>query len=349
MAVMSVLARIGRLAWRFRSSRKGFAVLWLLIVVFLGRAAVRAYAEYGDVSPAFHGVPFVIAVAVLTVRSGITPVKWYYLLRAHGSSLRFTTVSRAFYLSQLSSYIPGGIWKHLDMGYRAAEEGEEIDAAMHSVVFVQGMTVAAALFYAAAVAALVLRPWSPLFVASAVAVLLVAVVSADLLERMKGGLETVFDVDVPSYTPSKKTLAGLFLLSLFIWVLNGIFFYFLTAAFADVGVSLFLPLSGIIAASWAAGFLVLILPGGLGVREGVMVYLLARLVALPEALAVAAAARVLFLAADVAMALLFSSTRLINGQMSRPVVSSVSRWWRMVSWKSVMCGSVSGNRAWLQE
>ncbi|MDY6766354.1 MAG: hypothetical protein SVW77_03220 [Candidatus Nanohaloarchaea archaeon] len=55
-----------------------------------------------------------------------------------------------------------------------------------------------------------------------------------------------------------------------------------------------------------ACFLVLVVPGGLGVREGAMVFLLAKLVPFPVAAAAAVIARVFYLLAEVAMAALFT-------------------------------------------
>ncbi len=303
---MGVLRDAAAAVWRFRDSRKGFLVLWLLILVFLGKAAVDGYARYEDVAPAFDTGMFLAASGFLLLKSFLMPSKWYYLLRAHGGNTGFLRTGRIFYISQLSSYIPGGVWQYLEMGYRAAQGGEDRSDIAHSIVFLHGATVSSALAYGLVAAAVVFPAYAPVLLGAALAVFLLTVFAADILEGVKDRVD-LGELDLAEYRPSHTDLAVLFAISTALWILNGAFFYFLAATVTAVTPSLFIPLSGVLAVSWAAGFLVLVVPGGLGVREGSMIYLLANLVPFPVAVTISVVTRILMLAAEILMAALYAA------------------------------------------
>lgn len=290
--------------WKFRDSRTGFILLWVLIVVFLGKAALDAYAEYA-LPARFYPAAFAVSVAALLAKSLLMPVKWHYLLNAEGRPLGFVKTGKIFYLSQISSYIPGGVWQYLEMGYRAARDGKDLEEVAHSIAFLHGVTVTSALFYALVAAGIAFPAYRAATFIGAAGLFVITLLSPEVVEAVKDRLGDA--VSLSPYQPSRTVLAKLFALSLFIWLINGAFFYFLTASFVSIPAGLFLPVSAIFAVSWAAGFLVLVVPGGLGVREGSIVYLLSNLVPMPAVLAATAAARVLMLAAEVAMAAFFAA------------------------------------------
>lgn len=294
-----MLRRAASGLWRFRDSRAGYIALWTLVMVFLGRAAVNAYQDYAGVPP-FSVTAFSLGIAAVVVHAAALPVKWHYLLQAEGADLGFLKTGKIFYLSQLSSYIPGGVWQYLEMGYRAAADGTDMNDVAHSVAYLNGVTVTAALFYALIAAAITVPGYRAAAGGGAVAMLAVTIWSADIVERLKGELSGW--IELPAYHPSRRTLATLFAVSLALWGVAGASVFFLTDAFTRVTLAQFPAISGAFAFAWAAGFLVLVVPGGLGIREGTLIYLLTTFVPRPAVLAVAVTARVLMMAGEVAMA-----------------------------------------------
>lgn len=97
------------------------------------------------------------------------------------------------------------------------------------------------------------------------------------------------------------------LLSVFFvaWILLGVGFYFMTTSLYPVDASLLLPLTGVFAIAWAAGFLIIILPGGLGLREAVLSYLLSFFVPLPIAIIVSLLSRLWLISGEALTALIF--------------------------------------------
>ncbi len=89
------------------------------------------------------------------------------------------------------------------------------------------------------------------------------------------------------------------------WVILGFGFYLMSYAVYPIGLEFFLPLMGVFAISWAAGFLVIILPGGLGLREAVLSYLLSFFLPMPIAILLSLLSRIWLISGEVLTAFIF--------------------------------------------
>jgi uncharacterized membrane protein YbhN (UPF0104 family) len=83
-----------------------------------------------------------------------------------------------------------------------------------------------------------------------------------------------------------------------VWLLFGLAFWLMARALFDVPVDEILRYAGVFAAAWVAGFVVVIAPGGLGVREAVIVALLQGSLGEAEAIVLATASRIAFTLVD---------------------------------------------------
>lgn len=97
------------------------------------------------------------------------------------------------------------------------------------------------------------------------------------------------------------------LLSVFFvaWVILGIGFYLMATSVYPLALSSLLPLMGVFAISWAAGFLIIFLPGGLGWREAVLSYLLSFFIPLPIAIILSLLSRVWLVSGEAVTAFVF--------------------------------------------
>lgn len=121
-------------------------------------------------------------------------------------------------------------------------------------------------------------------------------------------IKTVARILKKGYVESSVSYGYLLsLLSLFFvaWVLLGFGFYLMTYAVYPVGLTSFLPLTGVFAISWAAGFLVIVLPGGLGLREAVLSYLLAFFLPVPFAILLSLLSRLWLISGEILTAVIF--------------------------------------------
>ena len=110
------------------------------------------------------------------------------------------------------------------------------------------------------------------------------------------------------YIPSRISYGYLLsLLSVFFlaWIILGFGFYLMSYSVYPLSLDYFLPLAGVFAISWAVGFLVIVLPGGLGLREAVLSYLLSFFVPLPIAILLSLLSRIWLIGGEVLTALIF--------------------------------------------
>lgn len=195
---------------------------------------------------------------------------WTLIMRHLGVTLAPRQVVQGFYLSFLPRYIPGTVWGYLtrsewleqafEVPYSVSVMGSVLEAAgllltglfMVGVYFCGRTTGSVQLIVAAASGGLLLATW---LVVPQLAMLVNSLVRRGKLAPSRGGR-------IPS-----AAWSGAILLHLALWLAFGASLLF--AAESMAAIPSFNLLSSTFAASlsWIAGFLVIIVPTGLGVRE----------------------------------------------------------------------------------
>jgi glycosyltransferase 2 family protein len=192
----------------------------------------------------------------------------------------------AFYAGQLGKYVPGGAWQYVGRAALAARLGLPLRLGVGSLVLEAACSLAAA----ALVAAFILAT-SPAGAATATAIALLGLGAALLAGRLRILLRVVADVGA---------LRSAFVRYILAWVVFGAAFWLTAAGLYSVPVSQFPLYTGVFAAAWGAGFVVVFAPGGLGVREAVIVALLRGRLGESEAIVLAATSRIAFTLVDLA-------------------------------------------------
>ena len=236
---------------------------------------------------------------------------WRALVRAWGDRLGYVDAARIWAVSNLGRYVPGKVWSIGAMGVLAQRAGVSPVAATGSavlgtlvnlaagfvVLFLAGHEVVATLFPGAARFAglLPLLGGAGLF---AVPVLL------PLAARLAAGFSG------RPYTPvwlPARTLLGVSAANVCSWVLYGVAFRWLAGALLPDLAGKWGEYVAVFAGSYLAGYLALVIPGGLGVRELSMTAALVRLGAAtaPDAALLAVASRLWLTVLELAPGLVF--------------------------------------------
>ncbi len=288
-------------AWTPRRLLSAIAqvVVLALVIGFAARtlggqwAAFRARAL--TLEPRWGGVAgsalLVLATYALHIES------WRSLVRAWGDRLGFADAARIWSVSNLGRYVPGKVWSIGAMGVMARRAGVSPVAAAGSavlgtvvnlaagfvVLFLSGRDVLTALFPDAAGAA-ALVPVLGVVGLAAVPVLLP--VAARVAARAAGR----------AYAPVRlpvRVLLGVSAANVAAWVLYGVAFRWLAGALLPGLAGKWGVYIAVFAGSYLAGYLALVVPGGLGVRELTMAAALVRLGATdaPSAALLAVASR----------------------------------------------------------
>ena len=252
----------------------GIAVVW-----FGGKALVAQWAAVRDVR-ALHPTRWtgVLLASLLTLGSYAVLIEtWRRTVRSWGESIAYPTAARIWLVSNLGRYVPGKIWQIGAMSVLAERVGVSAAAAVGSALLVSLVHVVVGFGVVAVTGWSLLSsrlpsgtPLLPIL-----AVLAVSIISlpwtlpwgATLAGRIRG--RPIASRRLP---PTAVWIAAMG--SAIGWLLFGAAFHVLGTAVlgrptGDAATSI-----ALFTLSYLAGFLALIAPGGIGVREGVLAGLL---------------------------------------------------------------------------
>jgi len=206
---------------------------------------------------------------------------WLMVLRRLGLPVRWR--STAIYVrSQLAKYVPGGVWQYASRGTMARVHGLSVRVVARSLP----IELAATLYAGGAFTFLIFGWWGGIAVIAAIGA---APGLAAYLAPRRTALRVAARA-VPFYAAT--------------WLLIGVSFWMTARAFMYVSPS-DLPLyTGAFAAAWIVGLVAIYAPGGIGVREAILVAILGPRIGGAEALVIAAASRAVFTVADLVPAAL---------------------------------------------
>lgn len=266
------------------------------LVVYLG---VRLWQLWDKHPIDFHTANaglFVLGVVDGAFAITAFALAWTVILRRLGIAARPGWIE-IWFKSQLGKYLPGSVWQYAGRVTLGRRRGIPVQISLASI----GVEVVASLAAAAIVSALAL-PLAYGFAAWTAGVLLCGVVYA-----FRGGIMATAErlaapalarVDRSTVAASLRAVpvaVGLYLVT---WVLYGTAFWLTAHALFAVPASDLLHYIGVFAVAWVAGYVVVFAPGGIGVREAVLVGLLSSRLGEAHAIALAGASRLVLSAID---------------------------------------------------
>ncbi len=291
-------------------------VLGLLAAGFVGRALVRDRDEIGD---ALQGAAFGwLALATLFAALGMVAiaVPWRRAIRMLGDDLPMRQVLSRYFVGEIGKYVPGGVWPILGRGELAVRWGMRRPTAYGSVLLSLVALYLAAMLVAVAGLPVLLAgddgsgPVAVLLLLPAGLVALhprVLAAAIRLTERVAGRR---IDVAPPTWRAS-VALVGRYVPA---WIAIGAATW-AVARSLDPGADV-LEVGTAAVLSWLVGFVLVPVPGGVGVREAAFVAAAGSLDP-GIAAATAVAARAIFVAVDAAGAAL-GSIALRRGARGEP-------------------------------
>ena len=279
---------------------------WLTAVVLAvvaGFFVATLAARWNDViSLKWRLDPGLFAVATVLLALSYGLVAWLWGLALHRyAGTRTSAGARIWFLSNLARYVPGNIWSYVGAVELARREGVARRVTLAVMALTQllsvGVAVAAGLPVLLAERAQLGRPALLGAVVVAAVAVLAVLFRGRLLELAR---RRVPEFDPRELTPSAGTVAWLVAGYALYWAVTGLAFAALVAALHPLAADDIPLVVAAYAAAYAAGFLALLTPAGLGVREGVLVVALAPVLPAGPALVVALVSRVWMMLVELA-------------------------------------------------
>ncbi|MCU1669258.1 MAG: hypothetical protein JWP40_2185 [Blastococcus sp.] len=285
--------------WR-RLIRPAFvgAVL-IAVAALLWRQREDVVRSLESISPLHVGESLVLGV----VGAWLPGLVWRDLLAGQGYPTTRAAGQRAFFVSQLGKYLPGGVWNLVAQVAMARELRIPGRQAGSATLLALALSVLSALLVAGVTLPFALPGllahywWAFLAVPIALVMLhprIIAWWSAAVFRLLRRPGDSV-------RLPWSVLLRAVLFLVLS-WVSLGVHFGILVHALSAHVPSLWLMSVGVFALAWVAGFLIVVAPAGAGVREAVLVLGFASFVPAGPLLTMAVLSRVLLVVADVLLA-----------------------------------------------
>jgi hypothetical protein len=279
--------RKGRFSWLKITAG---SIIVLASFYFLANRLVRDWHEIPFARLRFSPLQLAGAFAILLLlHFPLYGWLWRTILATLGANIRTSTATAITAVSAIGKYAPGKVWFTLGRMSLVKQEGVAEDKVLVSVVLEIAFTLLAGLMLLASAVALVPRGQvpTPVYLLFLLAPLCLLVLYPPVMNRLLAvGLKWLRRPHIELKISYGRLLAilGICLLD---WAAQGFGSFVLIGSFCPLSVRQLPVLLGGYAISWMTGFLVLISPAGLGVREGVFTLILKTVV--PEPLAIIAA------------------------------------------------------------
>jgi glycosyltransferase 2 family protein len=250
-----------------------------LIFLFMGRMVWEDWARVKGASFALKWSPLFWATLIFAFSYFIQIWAWYLITVKLGIAVSFRETLESWFYSQLGKYLPGKVWMLLGRFYLYESKGKSRRAISIALYFetVIGTVAAGVLFWVAFVLYEEIRPfYSGRQVGGLILPFALAFVFLypPILERVLNLLLSRLKREPVSVPVSYPALLWILFISLLAWMAGGIAFYLFANSLFPVSPRYILLLTGSLAISCFLGLVALFAPSGLGVREGVLVYLL---------------------------------------------------------------------------
>lgn len=271
-------------------------LLIAIIYLYVNIKSIQTYQFNFEILPVVV-VFFSTLIAIL-----IGTVTWWITLSILGYTVPWVEAAGIHLKSNLAKYIPGYGWQLFGKVYLTTQIGISLKNAGYSLL----LELAAILYYDFILAVILLPK---IFIESLVGPQLASIAQI-AMQIMGGVLAITFPIITnriiehwrPSHAGQNSRIKQIYLLSsimLLTWLYNGVCFTYLARAFYPISLSMSGLLIFTLTLSFLIGFLVFIVPGSIGVREGVIVYLLSPLMGGPIAVILAVTYRIILTLSEI--------------------------------------------------
>jgi hypothetical protein len=282
---------MGKGWWRWARAIAGAIILVVLVRNFL-----HDWKDTQTHQVAWHfRWEFIIASLLVTwVMYAVLIWGWRLVLHGWGQWIRAIDAARIWSISSLGKYIPGKVWAIAGMAVMAEKEGVSGAAATGSAIIMQLLSLATGTVLAIALLGTTMLAQFPGGSLGAIALAIFALLGAISLASPSVTRRIGFVVGRPDAVQpvDPNSLAGSIFANLIAWSGYGLAFQLLAAGTVPSANISWATATGAFAASYIGGYLMLFAPAGVGIREGLLIFMLKDTIGLGPATALAAASRI---------------------------------------------------------
>lgn len=250
-------------------------------------------------------------------------ILWALLLRRLGSRPRLRDLYRAYAVSLLPKYIPGKVVAHGVRARLALGAGVSAPAVASSLIWESLLALGSAALFG--ILGFFGSTLAPLHQAVRWLILVFGLCGAGLLVIGASGLageRWTRWIGLPQLAAQPVWVLSLFLLYGAGWLTYGLSHWLLANAITPLPLASFLPLAVALAVAWGVGFVSVIAPAGLGIREGVLYVFVAGSLSQGQAILFVTLSRLLGFGVELLITAAWGVISLTGLAQDRPAVGS---------------------------
>ncbi len=273
--------------------------LVLLVICFLVKYVYENWTAVSSYQWRFKYDLLAISFGLLFLNSLFFIQIWRGLLFRFSANLSFKKAFKIWFFANLGKYIPGKLWSVMGMVYMCEKEGIPQMVTLTSVILNQLLNIIGGLTLVVILSGMEFFHGMPKLLYIFLILICCLLLYPRITEKvLNWGLKKLKKEPVKINLSFKENLAFtvLFMLA---WGVYGFAFNIFIKSFTDCSFSQWPFLTSIFAFSCIIGFLSIFVPGGFGVREGLLIYYLSSYFPLPVAALVALLSRLWMTAAEV--------------------------------------------------
>jgi len=301
----------------FQSLKKLVSPIFLIIVFSFWIYYIIKYSnKIIQVIGKINWFWFFIAIIVFLPFYAIEIFNWRLLIKTLKGKITFFHAGKSWLLSNLAKYIPGTVWIPLSRSYLSKQVNISYGKSLVSWLFELYFHLASAIFVFCLYFLLRSRNFFEIIILVILCCLLILI--PILRNYIFQSIKLIFKISfLKSYLKKFEELVSLsktipikiplllFFRTMMIWIIQGFWLFILTYSIVGKSFAIY-HFFYIWSFSWFIGFIVIFTPGGLGVREGVMLALLSKLgIAIPTAMVISILSRFQYIVLDGVVTLLF--------------------------------------------
>jgi uncharacterized membrane protein YbhN (UPF0104 family) len=264
------------------------------VVRFLARDWDEVSDSLADARPGWVLAAFAVAALAMTAIA----VPWRTVLRVLGGELPLSEVIARYYVGEIGKYLPGGLWPVVGRGELAARGGVPRTAAYGSVALSLALLYLAAMFVVLVSVPFMIAAGGSLRYLWVLVVLPMglAVLHHSVLERVRATASRLTGREINLVIPAWRDSLTILVSYIPSWLFVGTATWLVSRGLgADAG---WVDIAPAAVQSWVVGFVLIPVPGGVGVREAAFLAAASSTLEPGVAAAVALVARVLFVLVD---------------------------------------------------
>jgi uncharacterized membrane protein YbhN (UPF0104 family) len=269
------------------------------ILYFLIRTVVRQWSLIKTFPWEYRPVPFVASLVVQVAALFFWAAIWRQMVVRSGNAIGRADGVRIYLVSNLAKYIPGSVWGYVSRFYLGEGRGLTATGVGVSVVWELGMAILASLVLTAAI--LPVYPGEIPDTILLLVILAALVCLAGLIPPISNRwlrLLNRWQSTQPPPTFRWSDFAFYLTAAIATHILVGTAFFLFTRSLIDVEGSAWWSFVGMWSFSVTAGMVVVLVPYGLGVREGVLALLLQPFLPVESAVLISIASRLWTIASE---------------------------------------------------